>query len=863
MSVSATGDLVGWRNYASSQPTGSFANFNFDANAVDRYATFLATNTNGFLGTDFTTWNGHTNQAFPSRQTLIQFRSSTSLAQDALQYLGTFSRELDIPTWAPPSPDPTNPDFRTLAVASSFRRFPLQRLNWLTYKGPSASRTIPAPSPVPATSDPNYDMWSLVNTYRLTATFLQQGTDANILKYFGLSWDPANERWSYVGHSGGSSPVAAIATLASFANVRDPDFFELLQAGILTGSLGDSLASTFPVTHQQSKMLQVLTIGANLISQATIDSYPTRIACLVNGVVMEGIGAERLPYLNMLAACPVGSSLTTGGVSWFLIPNIWDPFRNTADMTVLPLRPAVQITMNGRVSFGAVSGGTTTPVSTTVPSPTPTPISALLASGSSTGGRDGVSGGYPESAKLDLADLPAPAVSPTPSSFNAYPFSNENSNGSLASIGWRTTNALSGSNRYVVMRAGHPGSAITASVLGKNPALILNAGFQVTMDYQSPTVSSKWYSYSFLQGNSDASTRMAQTQLTDTNSVYSTVTVTPTPTATPYSTQTVATTVNTTQITPWAMSTLNLAFTFIKSDPRSTRFNSVIDTLADANASPTPVAAVVKSIWPNGAVPQTLGSGGANPALYSQNISSYSDVDGQVRNGDNGPGVNNPYAAKSPTPSPATTSEFGDNVRPLVLNRPLRSVAEIGYAFRDQPFKTLDFLTSNSADGALLDLFCVNENTNLTRMRSGVVSLNTKQSPVLASLITRVWQKEDSASSDVNATTAATIANNLVNRTLTTPLINRADLIAAIASDTTLPLIKSQHEAILRAIADSGQTRTWNLMIDVIAQSGRYPPNAINLPQFVVEGEKRYWLHIAIDRFTGEVIDQQLEGVYE
>ena len=31
----------------------------------------------------------------------------------------------------------------------------------------------------------------------------------------------------------------------------------------------------------------------------------------------------------------------------------------------------------------------------------------------------------------------------------------------------------------------------------------------------------------------------------------------------------------------------------------------------------------------------------------------------------------------------------------------------------------------------------------------------------------------------------------------------------------------------------------------------------------IVEGEKRYWLHIAIDRFTGEVIDQQLEAVYE
>ena len=49
----------------------------------------------------------------------------------------------------------------------------------------------------------------------------------------------------------------------------------------------------------------------------------------------------------------------------------------------------------------------------------------------------------------------------------------------------------------------------------------------------------------------------------------------------------------------------------------------------------------------------------------------------------------------------------------------------------------------------------------------------------------------------------------------------------------------------------------------VKAQSGPYPPTASNLSQFVVEGEKRYWLHIAIDRFTGEVIDQQLEAVYE
>ena len=71
-------------------------------------------------------------------------------------------------------------------------------------------------------------------------------------------------------------------------------------------------------------------------------------------------------------------------------------------------------------------------------------------------------------------------------------------------------------------------------------------------------------------------------------------------------------------------------------------------------------------------------------------------------------------------------------------------------------------------------------------------------------------------------------------------------------------------ETIPRALAEVTQTRTWGLLVDVIAQTGRYPPGTVDLTQqFTVEAEKRYWLHIAIDRFTGEVIDQQLEAIYE
>ena len=65
-----------------------------------------------------------------------------------------------------------------------------------------------------------------------------------------------------------------------------------------------------------------------------------------------------------------------------------------------------------------------------------------------------------------------------------------------------------------------------------------------------------------------------------------------------------------------------------------------------------------------------------------------------------------------------------------------------------------------------------------------------------------------------------------------------------------LQLVKAQREAVPRALASVGQTRTWNLMIDVIAQSGSYPPAANDLANFVVQGEQRYWVHVAIDRFT-------------
>src|SRR5439155_3939699 len=164
--------------------------------------------------------------------------------------------------------------------------------------------------------------------------------NSNIYKYFGLVWDITNERWNYIGHPANPTATSPLATsIATFgvggtqAATREPDFFELLQAAILNNSVGDASSSDpgLPLVHQQSTMLHILTIGANLIAQSRVDSYPVRIACSVNGTTMEAVGMPRLPCLSSLAACPVAGTGPTGGVNWFLVPNLWDPFRDTWD----------------------------------------------------------------------------------------------------------------------------------------------------------------------------------------------------------------------------------------------------------------------------------------------------------------------------------------------------------------------------------------------------------------------------------------------------------------------------------------------------------------------------------------------------
>ena len=73
------------------------------------------------------------------------------------------------------------------------------------------------------------------------------------------------------------------------------------------------------------------------------------------------------------------------------------------------------------------------------------------------------------------------------------------------------------------------------------------------------------------------------------------------------------------------------------------------------------------------------------------------------------PGLSKSYALGSNLNTQTVPTQ---NVcRPYILHRPFCSVAEMGYAFRGTPWKSINFSMPESGDSALLDLFTLTETT--------------------------------------------------------------------------------------------------------------------------------------------------------
>jgi hypothetical protein len=242
----------------------------------------------------------------------------------------------------------------------------------------------------------------------------------------------------------------------------------------------------------------------------------------------------------------------------------------------------------------------------------------------------------------------------------------------------------------------------------------------------------------------------------------------------------------------------------------------------------------------------------------------------------------------------------------VVLNHAFSEVGELGFAIdtslstvgdskvvcTDATCPRLKFDTAYNAttnqDPRMLDFFSYNP-VSSAYPRAGIVNLNTRNAPVLAAILagtiltdatptpaptttpfsTPVPPSPTPPTSVLGSSTAQAAAQAIVSETSARPALTRAD-IARLVAAANVGSDWQQKEAIARALAEVGGTRTWSLLIDVIAQTGKYKPNAPNLTgsNFVVEGEKRYWLHIALGRDlkpdgTVDVIGTQLEEVVE
>ncbi len=941
LSKNATTDLVGWRNYASSQPTGSFSSFSFDAASAARYFDSVVTNTNGFRKAGNATWTPpapadsgpRTDQALVSRQQLLDLQKALGFSVDALQYLGTFSRAVTTPIWGPSTPAGSTIDYAGFADLSNAinRNFANMRhtssATTTHYKDDGTAETPLSVRP----GDPLLPRrFSLAKLAWLghdgpNTTAFPLLTAPAIKACFGLTWHPStggvssNARWDY--DHGDPNNIKTLEEVRQAG--REPDFFELLKAGILHGSLGGQPGAVAedigftrsypPVTSAEKQQYwegpigrdyefysaredqHVLQIGANIIDQADSDNYPTAI--YLNNSAKSGyspthsafsntvFGIENIPMLQRVGLLNRMSSPESapppGPMSIWMQPEAWNPNDKSTAATML-----------GQPNYDVKTAGTPNDPNY------PTPAALRLV----TYGKCYVWNVNEDPSQAGLStpidfgdDFSNPSVegticfkNPTPNSvnptnlFDAPVFIKGLENASATRQYYDATCPSGAKNRYP-QGATWTGSTLPflAVFLGevfRDPAITPYNLRAVPDDFLTFILEyydgSSWRPYSMLNrletlhdNGGGSGSRYGIGGVLSSNGHID-------PRTDRFSGSAGrnaggnpgwggGATVRSTAATTVALSVAVGRSPIFQGWPRPSAgfVNPVIDTyLFDDWAMNLDVAV----------------TGGNTLSAYR-----YKDPDGVVRPGDS-------WRADYPSGEGVTTyltSELPTSAlrrRPVILNRPFRSVGELGFVYRDLPFKTLDFWSDKSADSGLLDLFSVRDEPLVT---AGLINPNNASAPVLQAIIAGTLQSESlGVTIPFSGTNSDTLnlATQIAAQLSTTALVSRGDLTAlgsaiqtgfsnssaAAATKIANKSNKTYAEAPLRALSSVSNTRTWNLMIDVIAQSGLFPSSA---PQtaaalgssFIVQGERRYWLHIAIDRYTGQVVDQQLECVYE
>jgi hypothetical protein len=952
--------LVGWRNNASLQVGGTLPNYSYSSfpTAQTLFDILATTSPTGFLTTASNAVNNltsATDHMFVNRQQLISFllnevaanSSDQANLQNAMQYLGTFSRYLDQPSvW----PNPNRPMIQSAAGSSpASYRGGNDQYGQDNAVNPSflsirvATPFLRADGSIAVVGEPlvkhRFPLSWLAVLYPASPA---KPNATQILTYFGLTSAGSSTSWTY-NHGGPDGKIMTIAQVAALSapQAREPDFFELLKAAICAGSLAKAAAPYADVTSLQldsSVDYQVMQIGANIIDQTTNSGYPSSIQLGTSTVPFNTnpvFGMKDLPYLYEVealvvevAAAPIATpppldkpvSKSSGSAVILGVPVIWDPvltpasspppgpsqFRLLADTTLAGVTlnstsahayPAEAETGNGPtteysgydVSWSMFPGssqytGMTFSTSTAVPAlfrePTPLMTMGLPSGSNSTIINKGTTpGGQPEGTNLMLSAT----------------YTAENDNVAATISGEKDINS---GKSYIGLYAGGLPLKWTT---GETPP----KGSTADTTYQAKIAAAdiSYATYYLQYWNAATSSYITYDQKINGGGLVGTCGLLLNANAVS----------GTDANSPWLNSASgynrDVAAVF---DPRTNRFGwsgsgptaatmhttgSTDPTLDSWRPGTAPGDTIGATQSPPGyaaggaaAVGFNLGTGGiANPGIFSQNTTTdgeyYIDPDGIPR------GAMGNYASSSavnglPMVRQATTS------RPIILNRAFNSVGELGVVFRGAPWKNIDFSTPSSGDSALLDVFCINAAQPQNPLRNGSVDLNTANSTVLQAVLesTQRDQLDSNNTNGLSSTEAQAIAQTLVSRTTNTsdatkgPLINVGDLVGRYVSGSgstavyggfsgdlstnvysnSSPDNATVHryrEAAIRALAASGNVRVWNLMLDIVAQTGRFPTNSSGPGNFLVEGERRYWVHLAIDRYTGQVLDSVTELV--
>lgn len=826
-------DFVAWRNRNASGGTVSEESFREWSTGLPRAtgtpdAAALAAARSGHLAAPL----GY--GAILSRRDLLNHPQIGS----AGKYFTHFSRAATGPTAAPDTITTSNPklaDVRFPAtgtvphygdngVSEPFavsagdpllqRRFSLAKLAWLTAEGPSAD--------LPTTH----------------AQYHSGGTAQAIRSCFGLVWVPADGRWEYRGHAG-SSVKTQIATLDQVASeMREPDFFELLRAGITEGSLGQETLTNNPLsgnsspfdvqpTLESSKDLQVIKIGANIIDCADPDNYPTIVYFEPGGLGVESAGVENLPYLHGVDTILLSQIDTTAkqlreaDLIW--TPILFNPHGGNAAPAGGPLNVDVSI-LNGFVTSMQVLGsaGSALPgLSTSLAGQT----FSVPASGFGSRPDANRSAGHAQALKT----LVPYATNPAEDDICTF--------------------------RIFSYRANSPGTLPTAYTATSFNGRTNLANLHLALQYTTPGGKKKTYmTLGSYEDGSGVFPDMGTTQV-DCNTGHQTQ--------------------------------INTPYQLLLFDPRSKRLGPAQAWGWGNSASPsspllnllmryrTPFAwptadastGLSWAIWPEGDKDPDRTTAIPNPPRKT-GLNGYwnmADPDGITRPAD-------AWLGQVANPLRDTTDMAR---RPVVLQRPFQTVAELGYVSRDNPWKSLNFFDETSGDKTLLDLFDISD---APAMAAGRTNPNAASPEVLTAIFKGAGKNADgsmplTAPDDLAAAYSSFVRNADGSFRASAPLHGGefADFLMSLNgnADVELDVIKNRREAVVRALRGASQTRTWNLLIDVVAETGKFPlaavanPGQYDLSKFVVEGSKRFWLSVAIDRYTGKVIDRQVEPVTE